>query len=358
MLRMCFAKLLITLAAASPLFAAATPATSLLVLDKRDTALVIVDPTSLQIVAKMPSGPDPHEVAVSSDGTTAYISNYGGTGSPYHTISVVDLINQKALPPIDLGPMHSAHGLDFAAGKLYFTAETNKVIGTYDPATKQVDWVIGTGQNRTHMVTVRAAGKQIFTSNVNSDTISIIEPNTSPNNFGPPPGGPGGPPPGGPPPGGPPQGPRIPDWQETPVKVGQGPEGFDVSPSGKELWSANSHDGSISIIDLASKKVIQNIDAKVESSNRLKFTVDGKYVFVSSLRNGELAIFDAADRKEIKRLKLGRGAAGILMRPDNQFAYVACSPDNYVAVIDLKTLSVVNKIQPGQEPDGMAWAIR
>jgi YVTN family beta-propeller protein len=53
---------------------------------------------------------------------------------------------------------------------------------------------------------------------------------------------------------------------------------------------------------------------------------------------------------------MGDGAAGILMQPGGTMAYVACSPDNYVAIVDLKTLTVVGKIEAGQEPDGLAWA--
>jgi streptogramin lyase len=55
----------------------------------------------------------------------------------------------KALPPIDLGPLRAPHGLAFAGGKLWFTAEGAKVIGSYDPASSKFDWVLGTGQNRT-----------------------------------------------------------------------------------------------------------------------------------------------------------------------------------------------------------------
>lgn len=351
---------------ASALHAAPTPSLSLLILDKRDNALAIVDPTTQQVVGRVPAGADPHEVVASSDGKFAYISNYGGTGSNLHTLSVVDLINQKALPPINLGALHSAHGLAFAGGKVYFTAETNKVIGRYDPATQQIDWVLGLGQNRTHMIVVSQDLKKIFTSNVNSDTIAIIErsarrdgppPNGGP--FGPPPNGPGGPPPNGRPNGPPPNGPNGgSDWDVTPVHVGTGPEGFDLAPDEKEVWAANSHDGTISIIDVSSKKVTQTLAAHINFANRLKFTPDGKLVLVSSLGTGELVIFNAATRQEIKRLSLGRGAAGILMEPDGARAYVACSPDNYVAVIDLKTLTVTGHIASGQEPDGLAWAIQ
>lgn len=108
---------------------AQTPSPALLVLEKSDNTLAIVDPTTLKMAGRVPAGPDPHEVESSPDGKLAFISNYGGSDSSLHAISVVDLGAQKALPPIDLGALHSAHGLAFAGGKLYFTAETNKVVG-------------------------------------------------------------------------------------------------------------------------------------------------------------------------------------------------------------------------------------
>ena len=100
------------------------------------------------------------------------------------------------------------------------------------------------------------------------------------------------------------------------------------------------------------------IDAKVNGANRVKFTPDGKLVFISSLQSGELTIIDAKSHKEIKRLKIGKGAAGILMDPDGSRAFVACSADNYIAVIDLKTLEVTSHFEVGGVPDGLAWAIR
>src|SRR5438552_683519 len=148
---------------------------TLLVLAKSDNTVAIVDPATLQVLARVPCGRDPHEIIASDDGKLAYISNYGGLDSALNSISVVDLVARKALPPIDLGALHSTHGLDFASGKVYFTAETNKVIGRYDPATHRVDWILGTGQDRTHMIVVSKSLDRIFISNVNSGTISIIE---------------------------------------------------------------------------------------------------------------------------------------------------------------------------------------
>lgn len=334
-----------------PSFASAqAPKETLLALSKRDHTLSIVDPSSMKVLSKVPVGEDPHEVIASTDGRTAYVSNYGG--GAYNTLAVIDLAEQKPLPAIDLGPLRGPHGLDFMGGKAWFTAEAAKAIGSYDPVSKKVDWILGTGQNRTHMILVSGDLKRIITTNVSSGTVSIIEKTAAR----------AGGPPAGPPPG-PGAGPGRPlgapggDWDETVVKVGNGSEGFDVSPDGKEMWVANAQDGTISIIDIAAKKVTDTLAANVGGANRLKFTPDGHKVFVSSLRLGAVAVLDVSTRKEIKRIEVGHGAAGIVMQPDGSRAFVACTPDNYVAVIDLKSLEVTGHLDVGQQPDGLAWSV-
>jgi YVTN family beta-propeller protein len=348
---------------------AQTPSSTLLVLAKSDNTVAIVDPATLQVLARVAAGPDPHEIIASDDGKLAFISNYGGSDSALNTISVVDLVARKALPPIDLGALRSTHGLAFAGGKLYFTAETNKVIGRYDPASQRVDWILGTGQDRTHMIAVSKTLDQIVTSNVNSGTISIIEQVSQPNGgFGPPPNGapglgvpPGDAPPQGP--GSPPGKPRL-TWEVTNIPAGNGVEGFDVSPNGKEIWAANARDGTVTIIDVATKKAIQTLPISVKGANRLKFTPDGKRVLISGLGKGpntggtSLVVMDASTRKDVKQLNLGGGAAGILVAPDGSRAYVAVSTSDKVAVVDLKTLEVVGQIFAGKQPDGLAWAVR
>lgn len=326
-----------------------TPRTSLLVLSKRDRTLAIVDPASLRVVAKVPVGDDPHEVVASADGHTAYVSNYGF--GAFHTLAVVDLIGQHEEPQINLGALRGPHGLAFAEGKVWFTAEAAKAIGSYDPGTSTINWIMGTGQNRTHMIYVFPGARKIITTNVNSATVTILEHTDRPAGVppGPPPGAPGrmGTLPG--PPGG--------DWNETVIPVGRGSEGFDVSPDGKQAWVANAQDGTISVIDLAQKKVSSTIQANARGANRLKFTPDGSRALVSA--GGELVVFDVASQKEVKRLNIGQGGGGgILIQPDGKRAYVAFAQDNRVAVIDLNTLAVVGKIDAGPNPDGLAWAVQ
>ena len=312
---------------------------SILALSKADHTLAIVDPVTLNIIARIPVGTDPHEVIASADGKTAYVSIYGG-GS-LHELNVIDLVAKKPLTNIDTRPLFGPHGLTFANGKVWFSAEGSKSVGSYDPITGKLDWSMGTGQDRTHMIYVTDDGKKIYTTNISSGTVSILVDTLIP---------PGRSAPAG-------AKPRE-DWIQTVVPVTRGSEGFDVSPDNNELWTASAEDGTISIIDLATKKLATKIDAKVLGANRLKFTLDGKMVFIASLQSGELTIYDTRSHTELKRLKIGHGAAGILMDPDGSRAFVACSPDNYVAIIDLKTLEVTRHIDVGGVPDGLAWAVQ
>ncbi len=297
----------------------------LLVLNKEEATLAIVDPVSGNVLGRVPTGFQPHELVVSSDGTTAFASNYGNGPQPGHTISMIDIAAQKELRRIDVSPMTRPHGLAFANGKLYFTAEADKKVARYDPVTDKIDWQFETGQGTTHMVLPARDARTIFTSNIGGDSVSAIAQ-----------GADGA-------------------WTQTVIPVGKGPEGIDLSPDGRQVWSAHSRDGGVSIIEVASKTVVQTIAVGTRRSNRIKLTPDAAFALITDLDAGELVVLDAVARKEIKRIPLGKAPEGILMPATGGVAYVAVNGDNFVAVIDLKTWAVTKKIATGAGPDGMAW---
>ena len=304
---------------------AAAGAPRLLVLSKSDAALEIMDPASGKVLGRVATGESPHELAVSSDGRFAFVANYGSR-TPGNSISVIDLGARKETRRVQLGLFQRPHGIAFADGKVYFTAEANKVIARYDPGADRVDWVLGTGQNGTHMILISPDRTRMFTANIGSDSITVMD-----------------------------QASNAGGWNETVVAVGKGPEGIDLTPDGKELWAAHSRDGGVSIVDVVTKRVVGTLNIATKRSNRLKFTPDGKYALVSDMEGGEVVVIDRAARKEVKRIAVGRAPEGILMQPDGSRAFVAVSGDNQVAVIELGTLAVTSRMQTGAGPDGMAW---
>src|SRR5262249_23010831 len=111
---------------------AQTPSLALLVASQGkapdDNALIIIDPVAKKVVGRVLVGGTPHDVAVSPDGRFAVTTNinldtqwmnYPGvtkkSGSPdlipEDSISVIDLMNQKLLRKIDVGPGAEPHGI-------------------------------------------------------------------------------------------------------------------------------------------------------------------------------------------------------------------------------------------------------
>jgi YVTN family beta-propeller protein len=301
------------------------PSPALLVVNKAENSLAIVDPGSGKAVKQIPTGEGPHEVAVSADGRTAFVTNYGSK-APGSSLSVIDLAAGKETRRVDLGALRRPHGLIVSGTAVYFTIEANRAVARYDAAANAVDWLMGTGEGVTHMVVATPDAGLLFTSNIGTDSVTAME--------------------------------RLADgqaWTVTRIAVGKGPEGIDLSPDGRELWTAHSRDGGVSIIDAATKKVVATLELRTKRSNRLRFTPDGRRVLVSDLDAGELIVIDAATRKEVKRVPLGKAPSGILVVPDGTRAYVALTGENALAIVDLKTLEVTGRIATGAGPDGMAW---
>lgn len=317
-----------------------TPARSLLILSKQDRVLEIRDPDAFTLLARVPVGPDPHEIAVSADGRHAYVSNTGGGDA--HRIDVIDIAAAAPLAVIDTAPLMGPHGLAWRDGKLWFTAQGSKAIGRWDLASGRIDSIIGTGQDTTHLLHLSRDGATLFASNTGSGTISVLENTLVP---------PRVPPTGVLPPG---RGARM-DWVHTLVAAGEGAEGFDVSPDERRLWTVLPG-GEIAVIDTASRQVVTRIRTGFEGGHRVAFTRDGRHVFVAGVKTGALGIYDAATGRKVKQLDTCRGA-GLYMDEDGKRAFVSCTPDNEVTVVDTASFRQTGSIRVGR-PDGIAIATR
>ena len=299
---------------------------SLLVLNKSESTLAIIDPATLKVLARVPTGEAPHELTASADGQFAFVCNYGTADRPGNTISVIDIASRKEVKRVDLGALLRPHGIAESGGKIYFTIEGSRALARYDPVVGRVDWTMGTGQAGTHMVVVASTSGKIYTANRDSDTVSAFDPAKGQS-----------------------------AWKITQIAVGKRPEGIGISPDEREVWVAHRGDGGLSIIDTATEQVKQTLKVG-RAPIRVKFTPDGRCVLVSDSQGSDVVVFEAATRKELKRIPVGGVPAGILMQPDGRRAFVASTQANKVSVINLEDFTITATIEPGREPDGMAWA--
>lgn len=298
----------------------------LVALNKADSTLAIIDPAGMKVISKVATGDSPHEVVLSADGKTAYVANYGAQ-QPGSTISVIDLATAKEIRRVDLAPLLRPHGLQMISGKLYFTAETNRVIARYDPVTNKVDWLMGTGQNASHMIVGSQDQKRFYTANIGSDSVTAFDFQNVP-----------------------PAASRV-----THIPIGKQPEAIDLSPDGKEIWAGLNAEGAIDIVDTTTNKFKEKIDIGGRPY-RVRFTPDGKYVVNSMIASKELLIIDAVTKKEVKRIKLESVPLGIVFSNDGKVAFVSVVQPDLVLKINLDSGEILGRVDTGKAPDGIAVA--
>ena len=87
--------------------------------------------------------------------------------------------------------------------------------------------------------------------------------------------------------------------------------GLALSPNEKELWVTSLTDGGVYVYDIATKKLSTEIKTG-ECPNWIGFSPDGKYVTVSNCGSNDAAIIDARTRQVAAKVKTGEGPKRLL----------------------------------------------
>lgn len=311
----------------------------LIVLNKSDNTAMIFDLKSDKLLAQIPTGEAPHEVAISPDKKFAVITNYGTRENPGNSITLINLEKLTVEKTIRLGDFRRPHGVEWIDNdKVAITVEANKSIIIVDVKNEKVIGIIKTEQEVSHMLVLSNDRTKGFVANIGSGSVSVIDlkgMNLIKN-----------------------------------IQTGRGSEGIDITPDGSEIWVTNRAEDSVAVIDVKTLEV--KMKFKVDGFPiRVKFSKDGKYAIISCARSGEIAVIDAKNKETIKRIKTAEKAdvektgrlfgsvfgdspvpIGISVDAKN-LIYVANSNADIISIIDIKDGKVIKLIKTGKEPDGI-----
>jgi YVTN family beta-propeller protein len=318
---------------------------SLLVVNKTDGTLSILDAATGKLRATTPVDAGPHEVEVLADGQTAAVSSYGTKAEPGRMVDILDIATGKVLSRIDIGEGSRPHGLNaLPDGRLLVTAEGRRELVVADPKSAKVTARFPTGRDVSHMVAASRDGKQAYVTSLAGGSVTVIDLAT---------------------------GKTVKD-----IPTGKGAEGLDVTPDGREIWVTNRDANTISVIDVKTLAPVFTIQAS-EFPIRVKITPDGQRAVATFTGSGDVRVYDTATRVEKARIPIGRDAVegtetrvfqkrfgsspapvGLLIAPDGKRAFVCATHADVVAVIDLEKWRVDDAWTAGREPDGLAGSFR
>ena len=320
------------------LLASAAQAQTLIVVNKGDDDVSLIDIPSGTTRARVPADEGPHEVASSPDGRWALVTNYGRVQGG-NTLTLIDVAGASVVDTHSIGQQTWPHGIVWNGDRAWVTAENEGDAGALvgvDPVDGTVLAAISTLQAQSHMVALHPDGRRAYVSNIASGSVTAIDLS-----------------------------------QQQPIAsvfTGRGAEGIAVSPDGREVWVANQSDGDIAILEADTLAMRGRLRAPGWPI-RVAFTPDGRRALVTCAHTEQMMVFDAQSREVITRVHFphdkvvpqwaygyAQNVVGLLVSPDGHYAYVALLPGRVIAEVALDDYSIVRYLPTGRQPDGMAWS--
>ena len=213
--------------------AQARPAGTIVASNMNDNTATVLDAATGRVLATLPTGEGPHEVAISRDGRWAAVSNYGVRGKPGSSITVIDVARHAVDRTIDLHEYQRPHGMAFLPGDslLAVTSEASKAVLLVDFRSGRVTRTLPTNARASHMVAMSANGERLATANIADGTIALIE--------------------------------TAAPERAALVRVAAQPEGIAITPSGSTVWVGSNRDSVVLVVDVqrARRSSIRSADS-------------------------------------------------------------------------------------------------
>jgi len=289
----------------------------LLVLNKDEDTVSVIETQQGRCLQVVPVGGHPHEVAISSDGATAYVSNAMG-----NSVSILDTKAKEETGRIEHNEFQFPHDLKISPDgtKLYIAVTYANKIFIYERPSHRLLKILPTGQRLSHMLSSTPDWKTLYIPNLGSNTLSVLNTET--------------------------------DEIEKHISVGKKPEGVAVHPSGDFLYVANQDENNVYVVSTEHHGILAKCligDLPV----RLVFSPNGKLAFTANRLSHDVSVICTQRHREIKRIPVGRWPGGIVFNPAGARAYVANNKTNDVSVIDVEALKEIDRFEAGIHPDGI-----
>jgi DNA-binding beta-propeller fold protein YncE len=303
----------------------------LLVANKGAHTLGIVDPVENKQVAEVPEGGiTGHEVIASPDGRKAYVPIYGnsGVGKPGtdgRNIVVIDIASRKITGNVEFDHGVRPHCPMFGPkdGMLYVSTELDKTITIIDPHTLKIVGTISTDQPESHMFVLSHDGRRGYTANVGPGTVSVLDIKAR--------------------------------KTITVIPISGSTQRIAITPDDSMVFTSDQTKPQLAVIDTANNKIKKWIPLPGLGYGGAA-TSDGRWLVLAVPTVNKVAVIDLKTLTVAHTIDVPRAPQEVLIRPDDQVAYVSCDSSHQIAEISTSDWSVKNLIETGKGTDGLAWA--
>ncbi|HEV7500354.1 MAG TPA: cytochrome D1 domain-containing protein [Vicinamibacteria bacterium] len=139
------------------------------------------------------------------------------------------------------------------------------------------------------------------------------------------------------------------------IQVSPEAQRIEISPDGRWIFTADQTQPRLAVIDTTTNAVKSWV-ALPGKAYGTAVTPDGRYLLITILGVNKLAVLDLKSMAITHTIDVPAAPQEVLVRPDGRVAYVSCDASRKVAAIDLAGWKVDKLIDAGAAADGLAWA--
>jgi YVTN family beta-propeller protein len=309
-----------------------TGSEGLIMVDKRAAKVRFFDPKSLTEISNIEIGINPHELVISPDHTTAYITIYGDgvyakNPNPGHQIAIIDLASRKATGFIDLSPYKAPHGIQIGQdGMLYVSCDQERKVLVVDPKARAVKAAIDTEGTAHWVALLPDSSKAYATNKQDRRFISVLDLKTN----------------------------KM--VGQTPIP--NGTQAAATSPDGKTLLVVDYTAPELVVIDTKTDKVTGRVtlEGSTKGGFRVWYSPDGSKIVAVNHNEDFAHVMDAANMQATQKVfKVGDTPFGAGFAPDGNTLLISNHGDGTVSVIDLAASKVVKTLQVGTGVENLSY---
>jgi DNA-binding beta-propeller fold protein YncE len=303
----------------------------LIMVDKLGSRVRFFTPDTYKELSSIDVGTKPHEIAISPDRKTAYVTVYGdgvygNNPHPGHTIAIIDIASRQMTGTIDVSPYIAPHGLMIDShGMLYVTCDLSRKLLIIDPQKKSIEAAIDT-EGTGHFLAILPDASKAYVANKNDKPfISVIDLKTR--------------------------------KMIGTIPAPNGTQGITASPDGKRVLAVDFATPQLIVIDTATDKVVDTVPLNGAAEEfRVKYSPDGSEIMTTASNAPTANLLKAADlHGQQIVLTVGKTPMGMAFAADGRTALVANHGEGTVSVVDLKEGRVTSKFDAGTGIENAAY---
>lgn len=133
------------------------------------------------------------------------------------------------------------------------------------------------------------------------------------------------------------------------------PHGLEVTPDGEQLWVAATYAHRIWVYrrfpdEPERHELIKDFETGHRMTHMVHFSPDASRAYVPNISSGYLSVIDVAELTVIENVEVGPGPEGVAVHPLDGTVYVANQGDGTLMVIDPQSLDIQHELRLGNTP--------